>query len=510
MRNGMKSKSIIFISILFMGLFFYCSFNPFENQVSSKPDRIDSVLSAYVTRPDIAGFGIGIIYHNQILFARGYGYRNIETEEPVTTRSLFHMASVSKPFVATAIMQLVEEGKISLDDRVAAILSYFRLQDPRYGEITIGQMLSHLSGMPDVVDYEWDQPQYDEGAIERYVRSLSGETLISEPGLQFHYSNMAFDILADVIAKVAGMPFEDFVSARILIPSGMKYSTFLKNMVPDSLATTPHVYDLVNFRMGVSNVYPYNRPHAGSSTLHSNVEDMISWAFINLYKGGLDGRRILKTSSYDQLWKEKFQIGPERHIGLSWFISRYYGKTVISHSGGDTGFRSYLLLIPEDTTAIITMGNSDNFQSYGIAIQMLDILYNHPLDTLKEPASFRFLSIWREHGLDSAYRYFSYLKLHRDPFLDFDEGSLIMLALPLHDRGRSADALELLDYNHLLFPESAWNFQFKAEILYSLGRREEAILTLQQALEIDPEDDYTLNLLKQYRSGRGIPLNPGR
>lgn len=497
----MKLKFIDIISILVIVFHGSCTFNSYENTASSKPERIDSALSAYVTRPDIAGFGVGIIYHNQILFARGYGYRNMDTKESVTTRSLFHMASVSKPFVATAIMQLVEEGSIALDDRIVSILPYFRLSDKKYDKITIGQMLSHLSGMPDVEDYEWDRPQYDERALERYVRSLSGEKLISEPGEQFHYSNMAFDILADVIAKVAGVPFEDYVESRIFRPSGMKNSTFLKSSVPDSLATMPHIYDLTHFRMAVSKVYPYNRPHAGSSTLHSNVEDMIRWAFINLYEGDFDGGNILKKSSYDQLWKKEFQIGADRYIGLSWFISRYDGKTVISHSGGDTGYRSYLLMIPEDTTAIITMGNSDNFQSYGIAGQILDILYDHPPDTLKEPASFKFLTIWGTHGLDSACKYFSYLRNHRDPFLDFDEGSLIMLAWPLYDQGKSGEALQLLDYNARLFPQSVWNYQFKAEILYSLGRREEAILTLQQALEIDPEDDYSLNLLKQYRSG---------
>jgi CubicO group peptidase (beta-lactamase class C family) len=496
----MRRRVFIYISIWLNVFIGSCSFSSYENTESLKAERIDSNLSAYVTRPDIAGFGIGIIFHNQIFFSEGYGYTNIDTRTPVTTRSLFHMASISKPFVATSIMELVEEGKIALDDKVSEILPYFSLSDPRFREITIGQMLSHLSGMPDVEDYEWDKPQYDEGAVERYVRSLSTEKLISEPGEQFHYSNMAFDILADVIAKVSGAPFEDFVATRILLPSGMRYSTFLKNQVPDSLSTSPHVYDLKNFRMGVSKVYPYNRQHAGSSTLHSNVEDMIRWAFINLYKGESVGGRILKKSSFDQLVDKKFQIGGERYIGLSWFISRYRGKTVISHSGGDTGYRSFLLMIPEDTTAIITMGNSDNFQSYGVARQIVDILYNFPVDTLKEPASFKFLSIWGAHGLDSAFRYFNYLKDHRDPFLDFDDSSLITLAWPLHDSGQSGEALQLLDYNRRLFPGSVWNYQFKAEILYHLGRKEEAILSLQDALEINPDDDYSLNLLKQYKS----------
>jgi CubicO group peptidase (beta-lactamase class C family) len=361
-------------------------------------------------------------------------------------------------------------------------------------------MLSHLSGMPDVENYEWDKPQYDEGALERYIRSLAGEKLISEPGKEFHYSNMAYEVLAGVVARVSGTSFEEYVAENIFEPSGMNTSTFLKKEVPDSLSTAPHVYDFDRYNMGVSPVYPYNRSHAGSSTLHSNVEDMIRWAYANLYKGNGQGRRILKEESYYKLWEKKFQISEERYIGLSWFISQYNGKTVISHSGGDTGFRSYLLLIPEDTTAIVAMGNSENFQSYGIAGMILDILYDQPAGILRKPASFTFLSTWGEYGLDSAYRYFSFLKEHPDPMLDFDDGSLIMLAWPLFQEEKPGLALQLLDFNSRLFPESVWNHQFKAEVLYHLERKEEAVQSVRQALELNPDDPYSQNLLKQYRS----------
>jgi tetratricopeptide (TPR) repeat protein len=273
----------------------------------------------------------------------------------------------------------------------------------------------------------------------------------------------------------------------------------LKKEVPDSLSTSPHVYDFKNYRMGVSEVYPYNRPHAGSSTLHSNVEDMIRWAYINLYKGEYSGNKILNETRYSDLWDKKYQIGGNRYIGLSWFVSDYHGKTVISHSGGDTGFRSYLILIPEDTTGVVVMGNSDNFQSFGIARQVLDILYDYPRDTLKEPASAYFLSIWGRHGLDSAHMYFRYLKKHRNPYLDYDDGSLIMLAWPLFDQGNPEMALELLEINSKLFPNSVWNHQFKAEVLHHMDRTAEAIQTLQDALELNPEDSYTRNLLQKYR-----------
>ena len=188
----------------------------------------------------LAGLASGIVKSGELVYTQGFGVRSLETREPVTPRSLFHMASVSKPFVATAIVQLVEQGKLALDAPVATYLPYFRLKDPRSKEITVRQMLSHTSGMPDASDYHWYAPEDDEEALERYVRSLAGEELIAAPGEKYAYSNIAFEVLGDVIAKVAGQPFEAYVKAHILDPLEMHDSTFLRREVSPDLATTPH------------------------------------------------------------------------------------------------------------------------------------------------------------------------------------------------------------------------------------------------------------------------------
>ena len=133
---------------------------------------------------------------------RAYGVRKLGKGEKLTPNHIFHFASVSKHFVATAVVQLAEKGKLKLDDPVVKHLPYFRLADERYREITIRQMLNHTAGMPDVEDYEWDKPQFDKGAAERYVRSMSSEKLLWAPGTDWKYSNMVFDVLGDLIAKL--------------------------------------------------------------------------------------------------------------------------------------------------------------------------------------------------------------------------------------------------------------------------------------------------------------------
>ncbi len=140
-------------------------------------------------------------------------------------------------------MQLVEKGKVDLDAPVVRYLPYFRMADERYRTITIRQMVTHSSGMPDVDDYEWDKPQYDDGALERYVRSLSDRTLLFAPGDKFQYSNMAFEILGDVIAKVSGQSFDDYVQDQILTPLRMKDSTLLVRRADPRLLTWGHELD---------------------------------------------------------------------------------------------------------------------------------------------------------------------------------------------------------------------------------------------------------------------------
>jgi len=240
------------------------------NKISFPFVQLDSLLYHWIDSASIPGLSVAITHDDSIIYLKSFGVKNLESKEPLQPINLFHVASVSKPFMATAIMQLVERGKIELDERLVTYLPYFKMADERYKAITIRQMLNHTSGFPDVEDYEWEHPQKDEGAAERYAKSLSNEKLVSAPGTEFHYSNMAFDVLAAVVAKVSGQSFEVFVKKNILLPLEMKESSFYQPETNVSLRTTPHTGKPPR----VSKIYPYNRSHAPSSTLNSSVAEM--------------------------------------------------------------------------------------------------------------------------------------------------------------------------------------------------------------------------------------------
>jgi CubicO group peptidase (beta-lactamase class C family) len=317
--------------------------------------QLEPLIEKTMRENHIPGFAIGIVENGKVIYARGFGVTKLGDDKPITSKSLFHMASVTKPFVATAIMQLVERGKIDLDAHVIEYLPYFRMKDERFATITVRQMLGHISGMPDVEDYQWDKPEYDEGALQRYVRSLSNLSLIAAPGEKFEYSNMAFEILGDVISRVSGEGFESYVERNLLKPLGMKHSTLLFRKANQKLLASPHIPAPQG--VIVSKVFPYNRAHAPSSTLYSNIDDMNRWAMANLHRGELNGRRILQASSYDLLWKPQMAAGRRGEIGLSWFLTKRNEHRIIYHGGADVGFNSYILLAPDDSISIVAMSN---------------------------------------------------------------------------------------------------------------------------------------------------------
>jgi len=347
----MPVKVRILIERLFLAAVFSLLF--FGGAVAAESPSIEQQIDAYlaekVSVDGIPGLAVAVVHDGAVIFNRAYGVRKLGKGEKLTPDHIFHFASVSKPFVATAVVQLAEKGKLKLDDPVVKHLPYFRLADERYSEITIRQMLNHTAGMPDVEDYEWDKPQFDKGAAERYVRSMSSEKLLWAPGTDWKYSNMAFDVLGDLIAKVSGLSFEEYMRINILEPIGMVNSSFIYPKIDKKLRTTGHTGDPAR----ISAIYPYNRRHAPSSTLNSSVAEMTRWMLVNLNWGELDGRRILRDESYDLLWTAT----TDHDIGLGWFIYEEAGIWEVSHGGSDLGFRSYIMLSPDEGIGIVMASN---------------------------------------------------------------------------------------------------------------------------------------------------------
>lgn len=455
-------------------------------------ENLDKVLNEYMGKNCIPGLAVGVVYDNEAIYTKGFGVKNIETKEIINEYSLFHMASVSKTFVATGIMQLVQQGKMELDSYLIEYLPYFELKDDRFKKITIRQMLNHISGMPDEEDYEWDKPQYDEGALEKYVRDLKDSELMWEPGEKFAYSNIAFEILGDVIAKVSGMSFEDYMKENILNVLQMKESNFLKPLVSKELLTAPHVLDFENgYRVSVSEVFPYNRAHGPSSTLCSNVVELCNCAIAHMSEGKFQGAKILEPQSYSELWKSQATTqwgGYTSEVGLSWFLGEYKGIKVKSHSGWDTGFLSNLVLFPEIGAGVVVMMNCDYGPLKNICSNIMDIVLGHKSLGIKECIASHALQLLLNKDFETAIKKCSLIKEESLDDYYVNAGEFRYLAYELLESKKIKEAIELLKISIMIFPKNADLYDDLAKIYLENGEKELALENYNKAVELNPNN----------------------
>lgn len=326
----------------------------------STETRIDTYLREYVEKWQIVGLSAAVVKDGTIVFSAAYGQQNQATGQPATVNTLFHIASVAKTMTSTALMQLREQGKLDLDDPLFKHLPYFRVDNPRSDQITIRHCLSHTSGIGHPTDYGWDQPEFDEAALERHVRSLTTHQLLDLAPNSLSYSDIAFNVLGDLIAKVSGMSYEQYMKTYIFDPLGMTTTTLMAPRAehPELVATG---YEKQEDGMIIQSLYPYNRMHVPCGCIASSAVEMARWALVNLNRGELHGVRILQSASYADMWQMQFRDSAESTSddpALGWWVSRRYSERVMQHNGGDDGFLSTLRLWTERGIGIVILCNA--------------------------------------------------------------------------------------------------------------------------------------------------------
>ena len=348
--------------------------------------RVETLLSSH----ELAGLAVAVVRDEEVV-SRGFGVRDVGNGTPVTPETMFHLASVSKPFVATAVVSLATardagEPVLDLDAPIIDWVPEFTLADGGEGEVTARRLLTHSSGLPDVADYGWHDPQLGDDALSEFARSLSGWRLQAEPGSTFSYSNAGFELLGLLLSRVTGTTFESAVRQQVLAPLGMQNSTFLRAEVPGQLAASPHV----GMPLAVpEDAYPYTRRHAPSSTLHSNLVEMCRWMVAHfepaeIAAGGADAQWVrLDAGLLDLMRQPVVPIGEppwEEAAALGWAVGSYRGHRTLSHSGADPGFGSKVVLVPELRTGVVVLANSNTAPTGTVARAALDIaLADDPL-----------------------------------------------------------------------------------------------------------------------------------
>lgn len=345
----MKRHLILILSLLGPGIFLAQST---DHKLQSFRKAIDSIVMSKMDQYVIPGLAIGVVKNDSILYTKGYGVREMGKDDLVSEQSIFHTASISKLFTAMAVVHLVDRGKLSIDDKLLDIIPNLNYVDERIKEITIKQLLNHTSGLPDIKNYHWGNHNQAESSLREYVLGLKLKAL-SAPSSEFHYSNLAYDILGYVIEVVAGVTFEDYVETHILHPSGMTHSDFRYFRVPEVARVAPHSKQWTSKKVYIRKTYPYTREHAPSSTLNASSEDLAKWMVSFLKEINNEASR----SPYTEMLAPSSAVYPK--IGLGFQLYEVEGYKAVGHFGGDQGFRSFLMMVPEQKIGLVVLGNCD-------------------------------------------------------------------------------------------------------------------------------------------------------
>jgi CubicO group peptidase (beta-lactamase class C family) len=448
---------------------------------SASAQSVDSIVQYYQSSYEVPGVSVGIIKGGRIIYKKAVGVTSVESRQPVTTRSDFHLASVSKTFAATAIMKLAAAGKVSLDQRLITYLPSFKMKDSSYQQITLRQILTHTSGIPDVRDYDWAHPQTDDAAVIRYIQTFADQSLDFKPGTQFKYSNAAYNLLAAVIAQVTGVTFETYLQQEIFTPLQMTTTTFLKPSVMDS-AALPHIAD-DNLQISVSKIYPYNRIHAASSTLHSNVDDMLHWA--QFWTTDTNSLKTIMTTGQRPLWGVDSMC-------LGFFSTKIDGKKVVYHAGSDLGFRSFFAFVPADSLGVIVMANNNLVDTRAIAVNIIRGGAPDPI-----PVYFLLKNVILTAGIAKTKDVYFSEKNKSSSKYSFNAKDLDVLGRFLLDKKHYQEAIDVFLFNIELDPATAGWYDSAGDGYKAMGKHDLALESYQKALKIDPNRESTRNKILQ-------------
>ncbi|HEY2963968.1 MAG TPA: serine hydrolase domain-containing protein [Pyrinomonadaceae bacterium] len=306
--------------------------------------KVDDYIRAEMRAQQIPGVSLAVIKNGEIVLARGYGLANVEHQVPVKPETIFQSGSMGKQFTATAVMMLVEESKLSLDDNIT---KYFPDAPETWRNITIRHLLTHTSGMG---DYPPDIDMRRDYTEDEMVQRIKALPLAFQPGEKWSYSNLAYVMLGVLIHKVSGKFYGDFLQERVFKPLGMSTARVISeaDIVPNRAAG----YRVVDGQLKNQNWVSPTLNTTADGALYLTVYDMAKW------DAALYSEKLLKRSSLEQMWTPvKLNDGKTHPYGFGWALGEVHGHRIIEHGGSWQGFKSQISRYVDDKLTVVVFAN---------------------------------------------------------------------------------------------------------------------------------------------------------
>jgi len=345
------------------------SFASFAQGITSA--QIDSLVNLTLKTFDVPGIAVAVVKDGQVIHSKGYGVRSLNSKLPVDANTLFGIASNSKAFTAAALGMLIDEGKLTWDDKVTDIIPEFKMYNPYVtDEFTVRDLLTHRSGLGLGAGDLMFWPDSNNFTLKDIIHNLRFLKSVSGFRTKFDYDNLLYIVAGEVVARISGKSWEDFIETRMMQPIGMLGSAASFSRVKDKRnVIDPHapVDGTVKvIRRDWSNVAN------AAGGIYSNITDMSKWAILQMNDGQYGEKQALKLFSKDvheEMWTQQTIIpvrGPSPYnthfsgYGLGWFLADAMGYKQVSHTGGLAGIVTQVTLLPELKLGIIVFTNQQS------------------------------------------------------------------------------------------------------------------------------------------------------
>lgn len=379
----MKKTIFLILTILYL----FIGQTLFSQEYSSS--QIDSIVNKAMSVSPNAGVAVAVVKDDKIVHLKGYGVTSINSTEQVNENTLFAIASNSKAFTTAALAILVDEGKINWSDKVVDHIPEFKMYDPYVTEnFNIQDLLTHRSGLGLGAGDLMFFPDGSDFTIKDVLNSFQYQKPVSAFRTKYDYDNLLYVVAGEVVARVSGISWAEFVESKIMKPLGMDRSAGVYQRVNDKgNVAFPHAIENENLKQ----LKPYlkNDESLGAAGgIYSSVNDLSKWLFLHLNNGKYSkdlSEQMISKRNHDELWKAHTNIGfnvePKlpykthfNSYGLGWNLSDKNGYIVVEHGGALPGMLSKTILIPELNVGIVVLTNTDpgGYSFWTISREIMD------------------------------------------------------------------------------------------------------------------------------------------
>jgi len=323
-------------------------------------DKVERFITKEMEKRHVPGFSVAIVQGKEIVWAKGFGYSNLEREIPASPETVYRVASVSKPVIATGLLQWMERGRFHLDDPVNDLMEEVKIQTPFKEQPTVRNLLSHTSGLPVHVD-----PLYfhinETVSLEDLIRESA--IAVYPPNERIIYSNTAFNIIGYLVGLFAGEPYPHYMERGLFKPLEMNSSSFEQTPKIRRLMAQPYSCKKPGGPLeAVKPWYGGSIPEKPCGSLFSSALDLCHFLIAHMNGGLYKEKRILKEETLKEMHRLQASAGSSRSgYALAWKRTWHYGNLMLSHTGGNLGWTAHVAFYPVLKTGIVILCNlNDN------------------------------------------------------------------------------------------------------------------------------------------------------